>query len=89
MALEMARRIRPIANKRWFVLKWFDVMATGTSHALAATMIGMPLITANIKPDGCLAPLDLEKAFFVAAVVLAIGFIANIIWEEKPVTEPL
>jgi hypothetical protein len=87
VVLEMSQRIHP--SLRWPTLlqKAFVIVTTGASYALALALTGMPairLVAAEANPQ----PATLGQIVLVAAIILTIGLVVNVIWSEDPVTKP-
>lgn len=87
LLLEMSHRIQPLPGPRRLVRLSLDVLATALAHGLAIGLCAeraLRSIPATVPP-----PLNFLQLVNVAAFLLAIGLIVNLIWAEEPVTQPL
>jgi hypothetical protein len=88
LLLEMARRIHPLPRPRRLLRLGSDVAATAFAHGLAIAVCAERPLRSILDPPRMqvLSPWQLLN---VAAFLLAIGLIVNLIWAEEPVTQPL
>lgn len=87
-AFEISRRVRPVPRPGVLFKRALDVLATGAAYSLALSAIGQTLILkASGLPDKTIGSPG--QVFLLAAMILAIGVVINVIWAEEPVTKPL
>jgi hypothetical protein len=83
--IEMAHRIRPLPSFRDCLLRMSNVIATGFMHACFIFSLGYPIL----KFYGQVPVLCYQQKILLIMIILSIGIVLNIVWEENPVTEPL
>jgi hypothetical protein len=90
LLLEMARRVHPLPPPCRLALHGLDVAATALAHATALALLaegGLRKVLAG--GEGSYGPFSWSQSAAVAVFVFTIGLVVNLIWAEKPVTEPL
>ncbi len=90
LLLEMARRIHPFPPPRRLLLLGLDVAATALAHALALALLAEGSLRKVLAGgEGSHGPFTCWQSAAVAVFIFTIGLVVNLIWAEKPVTEPL
>jgi hypothetical protein len=88
LLLEMARRIHPLPRARRLLRLGFDVSSTALAHAVAIAVCAERALRSILDPQR-VEVLSAWQLLNVAAFLLAIGLIVDLIWAEEPVTQPL
>jgi hypothetical protein len=88
LLLEMARRVHPLPRLRRLALRGLDICATALCHGMALTLVAERGLR-KILGAKSVGPFELQAAASVAVSIFIIGLVVNLIWAEKPVTEPL
>lgn len=88
LLLEMSRRVHPLPRPRRLLRLGADVGATALAHGLAIGVVAERALR-SILDQPRTEVLSAVQLLNVAAFLLAIGLIVNLIWAEEPVTQPL
>ncbi len=90
LLLEMARRVHPFPPPRRLALHGLDVAATALAHSTALALLAEGSLRKVLAGgEGSHGPFSWSQSAAVAVFVFTIGLVVNLIWAEKPVTEPL
>ena len=95
LSIEVQNTVR---DKLVGIIRASRVFSTGVLESFAIGMVALDLITPAFLPDG--VPADVLQPAFVGSIyprilcvysplALLIGIFVQIIWEDKPITEPL
>lgn len=89
--LNIHKRVKPDLSFKNLISRAVDIFILSISYSLSGLYILEPVIRKSVFTNDQLALLHpcFSQLFFIASVSLAIGVILQLIWEEKPVTEPL
>lgn len=85
---EIARRLHPLPGPGRLLRRAIEIAAVALCHALALTLVGERGLRAIVEP-GAAGAFPAASAMSIAVFLFAIGLVVNLIWAEKPVTEPL
>ena len=88
VVLEMSRRVHPVPKLPTLFGRAVAVVSTGAAYALALALTGMPAIR-FVAAEASPKLFTFGQTCAVAAIILTIGLVLNVIWSEDPVTKPL
>ncbi len=86
LLLEIARRTHPLPGPNHLLRLGCDVFFTALAHSLAITVCIERALRSILGQPG---RMQLDQLANVAAFLLVIGLIVNLIWADEPVTKPL
>lgn len=85
--LNIQKRVKPLLNCRELAVRTLDIFAIAATYAMIGLLVFERVFFITFDPD--ISKPCFSQLFFFASISLAIGVIFQLIWEEKPVTEPL
>jgi hypothetical protein len=88
LSLEIVRRVHPMPPPRQLARLVAGAFITALAHAIAIAVCAERALRSIPRPPLAEAMTCIQLAN-VAAFLLAIGLIVNLIWAEEPVTQPL
>lgn len=91
ISLNIHKRVKPPLNFPEILACAFNIMIIGIAYALIGLLIFERILfnSVNHKTQTVLSTPCLSQLLFFCTVSLFIGVVFQLIWEEKPVTEPL
>lgn len=91
LMLHIHRRVKPELSFSQTLTRALNLLAISISYATIGLLIFEKIIFMVANNDGSLSPYQpcFTQLLFLSTVSLTIGVILQLIWEEKPVTEPL
>lgn len=89
LLLEMGRRVQPLPRLRRLAFHGFDIMITALIHSVALALVAEGSLVRILHAPNGGPPFTWSQSLSVVVFIVTIGLIINLIWAEKPMTEPL